>query len=755
MQYFEICKGTVEDNCDPLQKSRLRVRLDGYHTQLNQDGGGYTIMNEELDWYPVLMPSTSSSRDGKGNSPSGILIGDRVLVYILDEYIQSVLVVGTIHGDDDTSDLSHGGLDGLTSDSVERTNSNLTRAPMLDRREYVRDLIENDDVGYQTFIDALIFDEGVMYKTYYDQFRYPHIGIGTLLIKQQHYSLDKAWTFVEKRLGRRIPEKVITKEDAMFLAESDINKIIAEIPRYSLLNQAYNSVSQTRKYGLISMCYQMGTAGVAKFTSSLNLILAEEWEAVYRNLLKSKWASQTPSRASRVASILRDNNFSQYPIASSNKGSGAKYKAVGVDRALRSVPYSTEFTAPKTPSQGTDTPPQKYPDLTEIQLQIIEQTKTIRKLMNIQSLNDIREIVRAVRNYDKFIDSIKNLFTDIKDYVKSLRDIKIMEFIQKYIDRFKDLLRQMVDDLVKYVQRVASDIQEELNLAIKAVEILIERIIFGFNSIGTDISDFIGDVVNFFSMEDEESDEGTGIMFTEPPSEYASEYPHIKTEISASGHIREIDDTPGFERIKETHRSGTYREINADGRLAEKTVSDKYLIVEGDDHVYIVGHGKLVVGGTMRIHVQGNSEIVTHGDCKTIVRGDLNAEVSGNSNVLTIGNLSSSTRGNAEYYTKGNVKLLTDGNVDMTTKGNVTLLTEGNVDMTTKGNVTGVVEGTSNLTLKGDVGITAESNVNMKVSGTLTTNVDGDYNTNVSGVINMSGSSTVNIKGSRINFIRG
>jgi len=60
----------------------------------------------------------------------------------------------------------------------------------------------------------------------------------------------------------------------------------------------------------------------------------------------------------------------------------------------------------------------------------------------------------------------------------------------------------------------------------------------------------------------------------EPESAYASKYPFNKVFRTENGHVVEFDDTPGKERIHVYHKSGTYTEIDKDGRKVDKVVDD-------------------------------------------------------------------------------------------------------------------------------------------------------------------------------------
>jgi hypothetical protein len=62
---------------------------------------------------------------------------------------------------------------------------------------------------------------------------------------------------------------------------------------------------------------------------------------------------------------------------------------------------------------------------------------------------------------------------------------------------------------------------------------------------------------------------------------------------SESGHIVELDDTPNKERIHVFHRTGTYTEINQEGRRVNKIVGDDIEVILKDKTVYIQGNAKV------------------------------------------------------------------------------------------------------------------------------------------------------------------
>lgn len=89
----------------------------------------------------------------------------------------------------------------------------------------------------------------------------------------------------------------------------------------------------------------------------------------------------------------------------------------------------------------------------------------------------------------------------------------------------------------------------------------------------------------------------------EPDSPFAPEYPYNKVTETEGGHMFEVDDTPGAERLHEYHTSGTFTEVHPDGTRVHKVVSDDYQIVHGDRNVHIKGDLNIIVDGNMNLTV--------------------------------------------------------------------------------------------------------------------------------------------------------
>lgn len=87
-------------------------------------------------------------------------------------------------------------------------------------------------------------------------------------------------------------------------------------------------------------------------------------------------------------------------------------------------------------------------------------------------------------------------------------------------------------------------------------------------------------------------------------------YPFAHIIESESGHVLEMDDTPGSERLHMYHRSGTRLEVLADGTQTMKVSNDSYEIIMKDKKILISGSAdiELANGDYNLITKKGNTE---------------------------------------------------------------------------------------------------------------------------------------------------
>ena len=86
--------GEVEDNEDPMELGRVKVRVLGYYTNVR---GGTTadLPTENLPWATVLQHTCQPGNDGQGESSGQLQPGAIVMGFFMDgESAQMPIVIG-------------------------------------------------------------------------------------------------------------------------------------------------------------------------------------------------------------------------------------------------------------------------------------------------------------------------------------------------------------------------------------------------------------------------------------------------------------------------------------------------------------------------------------------------------------------------------------------------------------------------------------------------------------------------------------
>jgi lysozyme len=132
----------------------------------------------------------------------------------------------------------------------------------------------------------LVRDEGVVLHCYEDHLGFKTIGVGRLL---------------DKRKGGGI-----TLDEAIYLLQNDIRKVTAEVlealPWVNTMNEARQAV-------VYAMAFQMGLKGLLGFRSTLSDMRDERYANAAEGMRRSKWATQTPARAKRMAYQLETGEW--------------------------------------------------------------------------------------------------------------------------------------------------------------------------------------------------------------------------------------------------------------------------------------------------------------------------------------------------------------------------------------------------------------------------------------------------------------
>jgi hypothetical protein len=158
-------------------------------------------------------------------------------------------------------------------------------------------------------------------------------------------------------------------------------------------------------------------------------------------------------------------------------------------------------------------------------------------------------------------------------------------------------------------------------------------------------------------------------------------YPYNKVYQSESGHVIEVDDTVGKERLSTYHRSGTFQEVHPDGSVVQRIVNDNYQIVAKDDKIYIAGNADLTVEkGNVTINVNtGNVDM-------KVLKGNVTSEI-----------------------TEGNLKAdILKGTTDVLSEGKITITGNNKTEIISDTTITGTLTVSDATTLQSTLDVTGK-----------------------------------------------
>jgi hypothetical protein len=263
---------------------------------------------------------------------------------------------------------------------------------------------------------------------------------------------------------------------------------------------------------------------------------------------------------------------------------------------------------------------------------------------------------------------------------------------------------------------------------------------------------------------------------TQPENPFNAKYPYNHVRETESGHLFEADDTPGSERIKESHRSGTYYEIFPDGSKVEKIVRDNFTLIVGNDRVNIQGSVIVTVEGDCNMYTKGNFTHQVNGDYNLMVKGTHTTQVGddttldchsdyyqyvgnaidpskagkgrgnkGGSSKVAIANDYKLNVDGATIETYGNAKAFENNNT-ITTRNTILFgdldeeIRGGGKAETVSGNSSEAIGGNHVMAVVGKSTETIDKDHNITVAGDKTQKVTGDYNTTSEGATEIKGS---------------
>lgn len=138
----------------------------------------------------------------------------------------------------------------------------------------------------KNLIKQLRLEEGEVLHAYTDSEGWLTIGIGRLL---------------DKRKGGGI-----TEEESAYLLSNDIAKFESQLDK-SL--PWWRGLTEPRQAVILGMTFQMGIDGLLGFKNTLAMVKSGDYAGASENMLKSKWAQQTPARAKRMSDQMRSSEW--------------------------------------------------------------------------------------------------------------------------------------------------------------------------------------------------------------------------------------------------------------------------------------------------------------------------------------------------------------------------------------------------------------------------------------------------------------
>jgi hypothetical protein len=227
-----------------------------------------------------------------------------------------------------------------------------------------------------------------------------------------------------------------------------------------------------------------------------------------------------------------------------------------------------------------------------------------------------------------------------------------------------------------------------------------------------------------------------GEAWDEPESAFRGAYPYNKVTQTESGHIIEVDDTPGSERLHIYHTSGTYIEIDANGSVVKRTKGSSYEIIDRNGKISIAGRADISVNGACNIFVGNDANIEVEGDTNITCHNDITAQAGGTFNLSAVEefNIASGNVNIEAYYTM-NQKAST---FNMHSKENMHMRSNADIKVQAT-NLYDFVSDTVYMQAAGAINIKSANN----------TNIDS------SSAINMLASNNINLDGSQTHLQSG
>lgn len=142
-----------------------------------------------------------------------------------------------------------------------------------------------------------------------------------------------------------------------------------------------------------------------------------------------------------------------------------------------------------------------------------------------------------------------------------------------------------------------------------------------------------------------------GAVFDESTDPFNAKAPYNHAHESESGHVIELDDTPGSERVHMFHRAGSFVEMHPGGKVVVKSIGDSEIITIKNRKEYVEGNHYETIKGSQNQRVAAGADI-------EISSKDYNLEV---------------LNGNVSISTSKDISLAAGGDINITAGGAIVI----------------------------------------------------------------------------------
>ena len=196
----------------------------------------------------------------------------------------------------------------------------------------------------------------------------------------------------------------------------------------------------------------------------------------------------------------------------------------------------------------------------------------------------------------------------------------------------------------------------------------------------------------------------------------SSDYGKNQVSRSEKGHVWEVDDTDGNERILIKHFEGSGIELSPDGSIIISTKNKKVEVIGGTNDVIVEGDAQLVYKGNLNIKVVGefnvdclDYNVTVNGNKVETVKGSEEKNVGNGSQTSVTGPITTYSTGLVTDVFLGGHQHNVKGNLDYNVNGNVGLFSSDEMNITSQDYINiasdNVTASAQNMTVQGGSGV--------------------------------------------------